>query len=387
VTPSRIRSRRLGAILATALFTVALVPGLATAADTRSLFIGSPDAEVNSGLILPTPVSVPGAAPAPINSTVFAVQIKSTDNQNLSHTVLTIDANATGNTKFSFNTFYDPDGGDDASSTFCDRTDFVITCDYGSLTPAIGSRTVAVVLDVARDYNVATQGTTLFTARVTTNNENGTNQQTFTADSGPRFDADNVQIKDPFAVSAFGADSVATFLLEGNDKHLFTSGVGSNAGGDLSTDVKFNAANKEIVSINEATSGDGTTGFYKCPTGLNCQSLYSEVSTTTGSFGSAPFFVWTLTAIVPKTYSLSQGFVAHYPTGAKTFDFTDTTNAYWILYFKSKSSLCPSTDTALATKIASAHQCLYTPTLTKFDKVSNKLTVTVVMDHQGGLKY
>jgi hypothetical protein len=384
VTRSRVRGRRIGGILAASLFILSAMPGLVTAANTRTLWIGSPDAVANAGNISATKVSVPGAAPAPINSTVFAVQIKSTDNQNLAHTALKIDWNPSGNAGLTFNTKYDPDGGTDASDAFCTSAGTVITCDYGSLAGG-AERTVAVVVDVARTFDVAHQAAALFSAQVTTNNENGTNQQLFTADSSTKRDAGGNVTFQGFAVTAFGGDSVYTFALEGPDKHLFTSGVGT--GGSLSTDVKFNAGNKELVAINEAASGNGTTGFYQCPSGLNCQSQYSEVSTTSGSFADAPFFTWTLTAIVPKTYSLSQGFVAHYPTGAKTFDFNDTTNAYWILYFKNRSALCGTGDAAIAAKIASAHQCIKTLSLTKYDKTSNLLVIEVVMDHQGGMKY
>jgi len=401
VSGSRLGSRRLGAILATALFTVALIPGLATAADTRILWIGAPDLTVdtvddgvfkpdNAGNLFasgfPTRVSVPEAGKGPY-ATMFQVEIYNSGGQNLSHTVLKIDANATNNGKLALVDFYDPDGGTDADSTFCPATTTnVITCSYGGL-GAGQTRTVAVVVSVSAGYVAPAAPGILFKSTVTTNNENGSNTQTFSASSGPQLDANGVPIPNSpaFAVEPFGTNSLSTFALDGTNTNLATSDVTST--NVLNTAIKFNSSNKELVQINEATSGDGTIGFYKCPAGLSCQTDYSEATTTSGSFASAPFFSWTLTAIVPKTYSLSQGFVAHYPTGAKTFDFTDTTNAYWILYFKNKSSVCPSTDAALATKIASAHQCFFTPTLTKVDKTTNKLVVTVVMDHQGGLKY
>ena len=58
---------------------------------------------------------------------------------------------------------------------------------------------------------------------------------------------------------------------------------------------------------------------------------------------------------------------------------------YWTLFFKNKSALC---GTDVGAKIASAHQCILgAPTLTKIDRTTNLLIVTVVMDHQGGAKY
>ncbi len=346
MTGSRARSR-LGATLATALFTIALVPGLVTAADTRLLSVT---------ISTPTRVSVPAAGKGPY-ATMFQVNILNSGGQNLAHTVLTINANATANPQLALVTIYDPDGGNDADSTFCTTSGSTITCSYAGLS-AGQSRTVAVVVSVTSDY-VATSGA-LFTATVTTNNENGSNQQTFNADSGT------------FAVESTGANTLSTFALDGLSEDLGTSGVGG-AGGNLNTNVKFHTSAKELVQINEGTS---TAAIYPCPAGLSCQPDYSEVTTTSGSFATSPFFTWKLTAIVPKTYSLSQGFLAHFPTGMAT--------ANWILYFKDKSALC---GTNIDAKIAAAHQCIKSLSLTKLDKTTNLLVIEAVMDHQGGAKY
>jgi len=344
-------------MLATTVLTFALVPGLASAADTRLLSIN---------MTQPTPVSVPDDGLGPY-ATMFQVQIANTGGQNLAHTVLTIAANA-GAAGLSYAVKYDPDGGNDASDTFCTPSGNTITCDYASL-GANASRTVAVVFTVSDGY-VAPASGALFTASATTNNENGSNTQTFPVNSGS------------FAVSAFGENAVSTFVLDGViGENLFTSPVGG-AAGKLNTNVTFNTANKELVSINEGTTGSGVNALYQCPSGLVCQADYSEVTTTSGSFTNAPFFTWKLTAIVPKTYSLSQGFVAHYPAGATTY--LTNTPGYWTLLFKNKSALC---GTDIEAKIASASQCIKTLSLTKFDKTNNLLVVEVVMDHQGGLKY
>jgi len=352
VTPSRIRSRRLGAILATALFTVALVPGLATAADTRLMSIT---------MTTPTRVSVPAEGKGPYGTT-FEVDIANTGGQNLAHTVLTIKGNGTGMGVVAIS---DTDGGTDA--TFCTSSGATITCDYSSLGPG-QTRTIAVVYSISSDYTpptVTDPPTPVFTASVTTNNENGSNQQTFPVGSGT------------FVVEPTGDNTLATFELAGSSEDLATAGVDASKSNKLSTNVKFNTANKELIQINEDDST--TTGFYACPTGLSCQNDYSEVTTSTETFSTAPFLTWKLTALVPKTYSLSQGFVAHFLSRSSTYD--------WILYFKDKSAMCPSSATALATKITTDHHCISGLSLTKFDKTFNQLLVTVVMDHQGGLKY
>lgn len=355
MTGSRVRSRRLGAILLTALFTIALVPGLTSAADTRLLTIS---------MSQPTRVSVPAPDKGPY-ATMFEVRIANDGGQNLAHTVLTIDANATDDTELSLVTSYDPDGGDDASSTFCTTTGTTIVCDYASLS-AGAARTVAVVVAVTSAYDATPPQGVLFSASATTNNENGSNQQTFTADSGS------------FAVEATEANTLATFVLDGIVGQNLSTG---NTGGSnkLNTNVTFNTANKELVQINEGDSQ--TLGLYACPAGLSCQPDFSEVTTTSGSFANSPFFTWKLTAIVPKTYALSQGFVAHYPTGATSY--VPGAPGYWTLLFKNKSALC---GTDIDAKIASAHQCIKTLSLTKLDRTSNLLVVEVVMDHQGGMK-
>ena len=396
------------------------MPGLATAADTRILWIGAPDLAVdtngdgipdNSGKLyvragtgqqLPTKVSKPATDTGP-NATMFQVEILNSGGQNLAHTILTINADAQSSVRCPIVppatepsatcldslkriAIYDPDGGNDADSTFCTpATGDVITCNYGSL-PALGSRTVAVVVSVSDGYDVTKQTRALFSATVTTNNENGQNTQTFSASSGPELDSngDPIPGSPAFTVDDTAANSLYTFVLDGVDnENLFTSGVGGN-GGNLNTNVKFDTSNKELVQINE---GDSTTsGFYQCPSGLSwrCINEYSEVTTTSGSFGGPDFFTWKLTALVPKTYALSQGFVAHYPAGATTFVFNDPTNAYWLLFFKNKSALC---GTDVAAKIATAGQCILgAPTLTKYDKTMNLLVVTVVMKNQGGMK-
>lgn len=365
---TRNRLGRLATVsLGAALLASASLVGGVSGADTRILWIGAPDLTTddvapfgepdNAGILFPTKVSVPGPGLGPY-ATMFEVQILNGGGQNLANTVLTIDADVQDVATLSLNTIYDPDGGDDASSDFCSIDGDTITCDYASLSAGT-ERTVAVVVDVTSAYDVATQVTPLFAASVTTNNENGANQQTFEATSGA------------FGVDAFGADGLNTFLLDGVTAALGTTGVtGSNK---LSTNVNFNTANKELVSIVEAAA---TAVKYLCPAGLDCQPEYSEVTTTTGTFGTAPYFRWTITAIVPKMYALSQGFVAHYPT--------DALNPDWILPFKSKNSSCG--DDIDAT-IAAQGQCINVLSLTKFDKSSNLLTVEVIMDAQGGMRF
>jgi hypothetical protein len=367
VIDSRIRSRRSGAILAAALFIIATMPGLATAANSRSLFIGAPDAVTNDGKLFPTTVSKPGQG-APDNATKFVVQIKSTDNQNLAHTVLTIDANFQGTDGLTFNTIYDPNQVGDDDATFCGHVGTLITCDYGSLTPAIGSRTVAVVVNVTDGY-VAPANQPLFWAKVTTNNENGSNQQVFIAASGPTDGV--ITPPPPFNVSAFNPNLLTSFAAPGQVKHLFTSSP--TVGGTLGTTVDFTGHSAgDEVAIKDGASDPAT---YPCPAKLTCISEYSEVSIGDGSFSATSYLTWTLVALVPKSYTLSQGFVAHFNT---------LTNNDWTLFFKNASSYC---GTGFPATIAPAQQCIVSkPTLSKPVNGFSTLTVIVAMNHQGGMK-
>lgn len=358
--------------MAATLLAVAMLPGLTLAADTRTLWIGAPELSVvdgdgvpvNNGKLFPTPVTVPGAGLDP-HATFFAVQILSTDNQNLAHTVLTI--NAGTNAGLTLNTFFDPDGGTDADPEFCEADGNVITCDYGSLAASNPERTVAVIVDVDSSYVALNQLQPVFSADVITNNENGANQQHFTASSGP-------WAGDPepgFAVGAFSANGLNTFVPPGQAKQFFTSALGAEGAGNLSTTINFTTTGAELLAINEGTTVPG--GPYQCPTGLTCQSDYSEVITTSGSFEASPYFVWKLTALVPKTYSLAKGFVAHYEDGATSPD--------WTLLFKSKSSFCGDLE------ITENGHCIRTLTLSRSVAGFSTLVVEVVMDEQGGMKY
>jgi hypothetical protein len=355
---TRVRSRRLGAYLAGTLLILAAMPGAASARDSRSLSIGAPPADANNGYLNPSSVSVPVSPD--VHSTYFEVQILSTDNQNLAHTVLTITiATYAG---LSLNTYYDPapDGTDAdactpaASAITADTR--VITCNYGSL-EAFGERTIAVVANVDSTFDAANQPATLFSAQVTTNNENGDNQQLFTASDGD------------FRVQAFSANSLASWVAAGQSKHFSTSALGTTDAGNLSSTIAFTTSANEIVAL---TDGTNPTLFYQCPTGLICQPDYSEAVTTSGFFDDSPYFTWTLTARVPKTYTLSQGFVAHYLTNTEFFD--------WILFFKSKSSFCGSLE------ITSNGHCIKTLSLSKPVDGFSTLVVEVVMDHQGGMR-
>ena len=370
MTRSRVRGRRLGGILAASLFILSAMPGLVTADNnSRTLWIGAPDLAIdadndgipdNNGILAPTPITVPVGSN--VHSTFFAVEILSTDNQNLAHTVLTVTVPTQAHMTLSDP--FDPGPNSITDADVCTRVDgadIVITCDYGSLA-AFGERTIAFIANVDASFNTATQAPTFVSAKVETNNETGPNQQLFTASSGS------------FQVQAFNANHVASWVPSGTNSKVFsTASLGDTDAGNLSSTVSFDTSANETFSLSDGTN---PSGKYACPTTpvvLTCQPDFSEAVTTSGSFSDSPYFTWTLKAKVPKTYSLAQGFIAHYLTGATDYD--------WILFFKAKSSFCGS----LA--ITPNGHCIQLLTLTKYDKTFNLLTLVVVMDHQGGSRY
>jgi hypothetical protein len=334
--------------------------GAAIAADSRILYVGSavqPDG-TGHGILTPSTVTQGG-------TTRIDITVLSGDNQSIAHTNLffpkvgtTLAAGLTVSYVF----------GPDAAS--CSPTGEVIggatsvQCDFGSLA-AGGSRTISILVDVATGFS----GTgALFTANVETNNENGSNSQVFEATSGA------------FAVAPATTNTLGTYAKPGRatPQTFGTTGAPGNAN-KLTTAVTFqtNTASGNLVQIAEAL---GTTFGYVCPAGLTCQpdATTVDIDDGNGDFSASPYLTWTLTAQVPKTFTLSKAFVAHYPTGSTTSD--------WQLFWSSKSDKCGANPGAT---VAANGQCLLSATLSKADRVTGlaTLVITVLTDHNGGMRY
>ena len=237
-----------------------------------------------------------------------------------------------------------------------------ITCDFGSLPAGRGAHDCGR-RQCHRHVCGAAGEPRSSRPTVTTNNENGSNVQTFAATSGTGATG--------FGVSDLNPDGLNSFVKPGQSKSFSTAGVAAG-GGKLSTSVNFVANGLETVAISEGTS---VLGLYACPAGLSCLATFSEVKVGDGAFADTPYFTWTLTAVVPKTYSVSQGFVAH---------FSSPTVNDWTLFFKNKSAYCGDD---IPGKIDAQGHCINgAVSLTKFDKTQNLLVVQVIMDEQGGMK-
>jgi hypothetical protein len=349
--------RKLVVLSTTASIALAVLgTGAAMAADTRILYIGSGPLPAGHGVLTPTAVTQG-------DTTKIDISVLNGDNQNIAHTVLffpkvgtTLPAGLTVSYVFGPDAaFCSPTGAASAAS---------VRCDFGNLN-AGASRTISILVDVAGTF--AAPAGALFTANAETNNENGSNSQVFEASSGA------------FAVDPATNDDRGTYLKPGQSipQTIGTSGAQGLAN-KLSTAVTFKpAANGNLVQIAEES---GIAVEYQCPAGLVCQpdATTVDIDDGTGDFGTSPYLTWQLTAQVPKTFSLSKAFVAHYPTGSTTSD--------WQLFWSSKTDKCGSNPGAT---VAAKGQCLVSATLSKPDKTTGLATLVIVVltDHNGGMRY
>ena len=391
----RVRTwRKLGGIAAVlALALTGLGSGAATATNSRALYVGTNLVDANGamidnvinatrlpghdgfpdnagpnplvggnlGVLIPTPVSAGFATAVPI-------QVLNGDNQTIAHVNLTFPspANPPGYPTLASGglSFVAPVEGTDASACSPVGSPVTsVTCNFDNL--AAGAvKSFYIVLNTT----VATTVANLVSVQVTTNNENGSNLQLFTSTSGA------------FKVAAASTDGLNAFVPPGQLRKLFsTNGVGGS--NKLQTSLDFaESAGGNLVAIAE-TDGGSTSFLYTCPSGLSCQPIETTVSVQDGLTGSAtqftgPYLTITLTALVPKTYSLSKAFVAHYGASTTTPD--------WILYWGTKSTRC---GTNVAATLANLDQCFNNATLSKPNADGfETLVLQVTTKHNGGLR-
>ena len=361
-----------GLVMGTAIALSAIGSGMATAANSRTLYLGTglvdatgslidsnhdgiPD---NDGVLIPTAVSAGYATAVPI-------QVVNGDNQTIAHVNLTFPIPGYPTLVDGGLTFVAPvQGADGAACTpVGSPTVTGVTCNFDNL--AAGAvKSFYIVLNT----RVATTAVNLVSVQTTTNNENGSNLQLFTAASGA------------FKVAPASADGLNAFVAPGQLRKLFnTNAVGGS--NKLQTSLDFTeSAGGNLVSIAE-TDGGSTSFLYTCPSGLSCQPIETTVSVQDGLTGSAtqftgPYLTITLTALVPKTYTLSKAFVAHYGASTSTPD--------WILYWGTRSTRC---GTNVAATLATLDQCFNSATLSKPNADGfETLVLQVTTKHNGGLR-
>jgi hypothetical protein len=363
--------------------------GLATAANSRILYLGSnlvgsdnkiidevinatglpghdliPDNAGNAadkGILVPTPVSAG-------YTTVIPIQVLNGDNQTIAHVNLTFPTPGTAtalDSSLTITGHAGPNGTNCVDNKSGDRI-VSVTCNFDNL--AAGAlRTVYVFVSTTTASPAV--ATPLFSVQVTTNNENGSNLQLFKADSRG------------FTVQAQGNDGLDAFAPNGQTvPPLQTRGPsGSNK---LQTRVDFaQTANGNLVTIAETDSGS-TSFKYICPAGLECQPFETTISVQDGLTGNAatfgnPFLKVTLTALVPKTFNLNKAFVAHYDTANNNVND-------WTLFWATKSTKCGSDPVKTMQNL---DQCFLNATLSKPDADGfETLVLTVLMKHNGGMR-
>lgn len=374
-----------GIVAALTIVVAAFGSGIASAADSsRIVFVGTGLLDANGAVIgtngipdndkklLPTAVTLGG-------STKVDVTVLSGDNQNIAHTVLYFPVHGkTLPDGLTVSYVFGPDAG------FCVPTGSTsvtsVRCDFGNL--AAGThRTVSILVDVASGFAPpppppcfvppsSVDLCALFTANVETNNENGSNLQTFAATSGA------------FPVSPATDNTLGSYLAPGltHKQTKATTGTPS-ANNKLTTAVTFqpDQADGNLVAITEISDATKTELKYNCPF-PTCQpdSTTVEIDHGTGSYSQPPYLDWKLTALVPKTFTLSKAFVAHYLTGSTTSD--------WQLFVGKKGDAC---GTSPATTIAAKGHCIVAATLSKPDRTTGLSTfvVELLSDHNGGMRY
>jgi hypothetical protein len=375
------RGKVVGFAVASVLAVSVLGGGIASGANSRILYIGT-DLVDSTGAIIdehnndtldPVPDGIPDNAgvlyPTPVNagfSTAVPIQVVNADNQTIAHVLLSFPSTGSIASGLTITDIGGTDAG--ACSKVIDPDTLVVTgvaCNFDNL-PAGAVRSFFVVVYAS---GATTTPPALFTAHVTTNNENGSNLQLFEASSGG------------FAVQAAATDALNDFVAPGQLAKTYNTNVvgGSNK---LQTKLNFNqSTGGNLVSIAETDAG-ATTFLYTCPEGLTCQPLETTITIEDGLSGSpteftSPFLAVTLTALVPKTYTLSKAFVAHYGADPLTPD--------WILYWGNKSTRC---GTNVAATLATMDQCFKSATLSKANSDGfQTLVLQVLTKHNGGYKF
>ncbi len=226
--------------------TLLTMTGSALAADTRMLYVGpDPNFVANVGLLSFTPVSSGG-------SSLSTVYVKNTDNQNLSHVVLTF-ARSQGGISIQGVVF-----GADAGS--CSATTDLITCDFGNL-KARASRTFSLILDALNAGTFRIHGTVVFNEST---NPNGGNTQINAVDGN-------------LGVLATTCDMLATFLPPGIGRTLAPDNGGCATDAQRSSLIVPGQANGALVTL------DDSHDIVSCATGYSCFGRQVDASVNGGA--------------------------------------------------------------------------------------------------------
>ena len=262
-----------GGILAASLLGLSMLGGPASAANSRNFTVTVSN---------PTPVSQ-GAV------TKFDVTVDSDDNQTIANVVLSVPAvGQSWPAGIAITTVFGPN-----ASMCVPSNGTSLTCNFGNIA-GFGVRRISILAAVGG--SVPPGNSITFSASAETNNENGSNRQVVPGTSGP------------LQVLAFNANAISTFNLGGQ---AATSPLGEAGAGNLQTKLNLlqnNGGNGNAIGISETSSP--TQPSYCVALNLTCQPDSVSVTVNAGA-AVVPYLETTITARVPKNYSLKKAFVIH----------------------------------------------------------------------------
>lgn len=282
------RSRRWGRF-AVVLIGLHLAAGMAAAADTREMYIGSgpagdPD---TAGILVFTPVTAGGVSAGD-------VVVRNLDNQTLTHVVLAFEPLPSG---FTFAGVY----GRNADA--CTMTDTSLSCDFGNLAKR-AERSITVVLAASTATTGATVTATVQFNESTT--QNGANAHVGSA-SG------TVVVGEP------SCDLTLTFLPPGQlAKTVGTDGCDLSTTNPQSTQLTLPASVVAAIRVAEVTST-------ACAADVTC---FGQLSVGDVSVDGTYPVTWVIQWQVPSNFNVNQFGVVH---------FADDGSVDFVLANKSKS--------------------------------------------------
>jgi hypothetical protein len=247
------------------------------AADTRHLYVGSgPVGDATNGVLNLTPVSVGGV-------TATNVIVKNTDNQTLTHVVLTFSAPVSGLTL---------SGDFGPNSDLCNPgTSAPLVCDFGNLAKN-ATRTFTVTYDATAAGNASIAATVTFNE---TKPNNGSNTH---IDS----------IGGSVTVAASSCDSVATFFAPGKLSNSVGTTCDLGTGNPQKTKVEIPGTVVSAVTVGEVDSS-------LCADNLPC---FGQASVADVAVDGTYLVRWTIEWVVDSNFNTQKFGVLHFADGATT---------------------------------------------------------------------
>ncbi len=247
------------------------------AADTRSVFVGSPGAGGGDGVLTLSPVSAGQA-------TKTDIRIANDSQATMNKTTLTIGtapapALPAGVTVFGA---YGPNG----SACIVAAGGASVTCAFGNVRSGT-ERNVTIVFEVGSAGSVAIEASVKVKETV---NDNGANKDTFPAVGS-------------VAVGAFSCDSVATFVAPGQGKTVSTSASVCDPQSTALTIPALGAG--ALVSINEVADAS-------CSGSRTC---FGQASVANVNDGAPVNLTWAITwnnAVLPNGFNPRKAGVLHF---------------------------------------------------------------------------